>query len=173
MSTGGRRTQPQRVRRPAGRPYQGLLADQTAAILVAAILLVLGIAGFIPGLTRHVGDMHAIGSRSGAMLFGVFQVSLVLNLIHIAIGLAGLLLAGSFARARWYLLGGGLFCLGLWLVGILSSDAAKAVGLNSSDNWLHFGLGVTMIILGLTLAGTRVPTGAGGEVLLPLDQQDP
>ena len=39
--------------------------------------------------------------------------------------------------------------------------------LNASDDWLHFGIGVVMVILGLTLGATRVPTGADGEILVP------
>jgi hypothetical protein len=39
--------------------------------------------------------------------------------------------------------------------------------LNNADNWLHLGIGVTMIVLALTLAGARVPTGSGGEILVP------
>jgi hypothetical protein len=30
--------------------------------------------------------------------------------------------------------------------------------LNDADNWLHFGLGVVMLLLGVTLAGQRDPT---------------
>ncbi len=137
------------------RPYEGLLADQSAAIGVGALFLVLGILGAI----------KTIGGSSAAMLFGTFQVSLWLNLIHLALGIAGLAMARSFAMARWYLLGGGAVCLGLWLYGRLVGS--NVLALNNADDWLHFGLGVAMVILGLTLAGTRVPRGARGERLLP------
>jgi Domain of unknown function (DUF4383) len=171
MTSGDRPAHVSRARRRPSRPYKGLLADQLAAILVGSALLILGILGFIPGLTKNLDTIDPVGGKSGAMLLGIFQVSLLHNLIHIGLGLAGLVLARTFARARLYLLGGGLICLGLWLYGLLIDphSAANVLSLNNADNWLHFGFGVAMVILGLTLAGTRVPTGAGGEVLIPED----
>jgi hypothetical protein len=37
-------------------------------------------------------------------------------------------------------------------------SAANFVPVNGADNWLHFGLGAAMIVLGLTLARLRDPT---------------
>ena len=161
-----------RLRRPVYRPYKGLLAVQSAAILVAAIFLILGILGFTPGVTDHHEALRPLSPQSGALLFGTFQVSMLQNFIHLALGIAGLLLARSFAAARLYLLLGGLLCLGLWLYGLLIApqSAANVAAFNDADNWLHFGFGVAMIVLGLTLAGTRVPTGARGEVLVPPEE---
>ncbi len=131
-------------------PRVGLLADQYAAILVAAVFLVLGIAG---------------AAFANDMLLGTFAASLWLSLIHVALGIAGLAMARSFHAARLYLFGGGLLCLGLWLYGWMAGPGVLRV--NGADNWLHFGIGVAMLIFGLTLAGTRVPRGARGEPLLP------
>ena len=66
------------------------------------------------------------------------------------------------------LIGGGLIYLGLWLYGLLAdlSGPRNILPLNNADNWLHFSIGVVMVLLGLTLAGARVPTGAGGEPLI-------
>jgi hypothetical protein len=151
------------------RPYTGLLAVQSAAILVGAVFLVLGILGFTPGVTAHLDSLRFSGIRSGATLFGLFQISVLQNFVHVAMGVAGLLLARSYALARAYLLVGGLVFLGLWVWGLLLDpiSAANVLPMNNADDWLHLGLGVTMSVLALTLAGSRVPTGAGGEVLVP------
>jgi hypothetical protein len=155
------------------RPRIGLLAVQGAAVLVAAAFLAVAIAGFIPGLTTHLDQLHwAHGSRSE--LFGVFEVSVVHNLLHLAFGVVGLILARTFARARTYLIGGGLIYLGLWVYGLLIDLAGprNMLPLNNADNWLHFAIGVVMVLLGLTLAGTKTPTGADGEPLvLPEDEE--
>ena len=37
-------------------------------------------------------------------------------------------------------------------------SALNIVPLNNADNWLHFGLGVGMLLLGLTLTGQHDPT---------------
>ena len=82
-------------------------------------------------------------------------------------------LARTYARSRAYLLGGGVVFLGLWLYGLLTAPDGPAdiLPVNGADTWLHFGLGVAMVILALTLAGARVPTGARGEVL-PTEMPD-
>jgi hypothetical protein len=153
---------------PKRRLYTGLLAVQGAAILVGAAFLAIGILGFTPGVTTRLDAIELDGPRSGAMLFGVFEVSVLHNLLYVALGVVGLLLARRFAWARAYLLGGGLIFLGWWIWGLLDpASAANVLPVNNADNWLHLGIGVTMTVLALTLAGTRVPTGARGEVLVP------
>lgn len=141
------------------------MAAQGAAVAVAAVFLAIGVAGFTPGLTAHLDRMTWLAN--GGLLFGIFEVSIAHNLMHLAFGVAGLLLARTFARARWYLIGGGLIYLALWLYGMLNPHAREALLLNGSDNWLHFAIGVVMVVLGLTLAAARVPTGAEGELLIP------
>ena len=89
------------------RPRVGLLAVQGAAVLVAAAFLVAAIAGFIPGLTTHLDHLHWLGHESQARLFGVFEVSVLHNLLHLTFGVTGLLLSRTFARARAYLMAAG------------------------------------------------------------------
>ncbi len=149
------------------RPQVGLLAVQGAAVLVAAAFLAVAIAGFTPGLTTRLDQLQWWGPESHAQLFGMFDTSVLHNLVHLLAGMAGLLLATSYARARAYLIIGGLMFLGLWLYGLLGDPAVVPLG--DADNWLHFSIGVVMVLLGVTLAGARVPTGAGGEPLLPED----
>ncbi|HNM95472.1 MAG: DUF4383 domain-containing protein [Mycolicibacterium sp.] len=154
----------------SGRPRTrrvGLLAVQGATLIVAALFLAAGIAGFIPGLTSHLDQLRWQGESSRAQLFGVFDISVVHNLVHLVFGVAGLILARTYARARTYLIGGGFVFLGLWLYSLLSDAPDRALPLNNADNWLHLSVGVVMILLGLTLAGSKVPTGAEGEILIP------
>jgi hypothetical protein len=147
-----------------------LVAAQGAALAVAAVFLIVAIAGFVPGLTSNIHLLQWYGHHpagSGAQLLGTFDVSVAHNLVHLAFGVAGLVMARTFARARLYLIGGGLSYLALWLYGTLSTQPPELLPLNSADNWLHFGVGLVMVVLGLTLAGSRVPTGADGEILIP------
>lgn len=45
----------------------------------------------------------------------------------------------------------------LWVYGLIVADdgAANFVPVNSADNWLHLGLGVGMLLLGLVLGRRR------------------
>jgi hypothetical protein len=164
--------------RPKRRLYTGLLAVQSAAIVVSAVLLLIGVLGFVPGITTKLDALQLAGNLSEARLFDMFEVSVVLNLIHVAVGLVGLMMVRTYARSRTYLLAGGLVFLGMWIWGLLINlnSPANLLPVNNADNWLHLGIGVTMVVLALTLAGARVPTGAGGEILVQpaeMDQHSP
>jgi Domain of unknown function (DUF4383) len=130
---------------------------QTAAGAVGAVFLVVGIAGFIPGVTTHYGDMTFAGHDSSAKLLGIFMVSVLHNIVHLLFGIAGLVLAKTAAGAKNFLIVGGAIYLVLWLYGLIVDKASSAnfVPLNSADDWLHFILGVGMIALGVAL-GRRV-----------------
>lgn len=142
------------------RPVKGLTAAQDAAVLVASVFLLLGVLGFVPGITSGY-DALKPGPNSGAALFGVFAVSVALNLIHVAFGLVGLLLARTFWRAKAYLFIGGVLTLGLFGYGLAvhTNPQANVLTLDASDNWLHLGMGVVMLLLALTLAGVKTPAG--------------
>lgn len=137
-----------------------LMAVQGAAVLVAAAFLIVGVLGFIPGVTSHYDQLQWLGHHSTAQLFGVFAVSGLHNLVHIAFGVAGLAMARSYAMARAYFLLGGLAYLGLWFYGLFIDHRSPAnfFPVNNADNWLHFGLAIGMVVLGLTLAGQHDPT---------------
>lgn len=136
------------------------MAVQGAALLVAGSFLLVGVLGFIPGVTTDYDLLEWAGHHSGAKLFSVFAVSVLHNVVHLAFGLVGTVMARSYAAARAYLLVGGLVYLGLWLYGLLIAHDSPAnfVPVNGADNWLHLGLGAGMVLLGLTLAGRRDPT---------------
>jgi hypothetical protein len=135
------------------------MAVQGAALLIACVFLTVGLFGFIPGVTSDYGLLQWAGHQPGAKLFGVFAVSGVHNIVHLAFGVVGLMLTRSYAAARAYLLGGGLTYLALWVAGVFIDHSRANFGpVNGADNWLHFGLGGVMVVLGLTLAGQRDPT---------------
>lgn len=134
---------------------------QTASAAVGAVFLLAGIAGFIPGVTTNYDDMMFAGHESGAELIGVFNVSILHNLVHVAFGIAGLALARSWATARNFLIVGGVVYLALWVYGLLVHDEttnANFVPLNAADNWLHLALAAGMLALGFGL-GRRQDAG--------------
>ena len=126
---------------------------QKAATVVAATFLLVGVLGFIPGITTHYGDMTFAGHDSDAKLLGIFEVSVLHNIVHLLFGIVGLALARRWDGARSYLIGGGVIYLVLWLYGLLidRNSGANFVPVNNADNWLHFVLGVGMIALGVVL----------------------
>ena len=126
---------------------------QLAALVVGAVFLVVGILGFVPGITTDYEDLQWAGHESGAKLLGVFAVSGLHNIVHIVFGVVGLVAAATATAARAYLVGGGVVYLALWLYGLLVDEHSEAnfVPLNDADNWLHLGLGLGMVALGFAL----------------------
>jgi Domain of unknown function (DUF4383) len=122
----------------------------TAAMVVGATFLLVGILGFIPGITTNYGDMTFAGHESEAKLFGIFEVSILHNIVHLAFGVVGLAAARAAASAGWYLLIAGLVYAVLWIYGLVvdKGSSANFVPLNTADDWLHFVLAVGMVVLG-------------------------
>ena len=132
---------------------------QLAALVVGLVFLLVGILGFIPGVTTNYDQLTFAGHESEAALLGIFNVSILHNIVHLLFGVAGLLAARTFSAARAYLIGGGIIYLVLFLYGLLidHNSAANFVPVNTADNYLHLVLGIGMIALG-ALLGRRVTT---------------
>jgi Domain of unknown function (DUF4383) len=99
---------------------------------------------------------------SDALLLGVFQVSILHNIVHLLFGVIGILLARSFRGARAYLIGGGIIYLMLFLYGLLvgQDSVANFVPINTADDILHLilGIGIGMISLSVALSRARTTT---------------
>ncbi|CAN3129971.1 DUF4383 domain-containing protein [Mycobacterium sp. smrl_JER01] len=134
---------------------------QLAALIVGAVFLVVGVAGFIPGITTNYGELTFAGHHSGAMLLGIFAVSVLHNIVHLLFGVAGIALARTFSAARMYLIAGGAIYALLWVYGMVidHDSSANFIPVNTADDWLHFGLAVGMIGLGVVLGRTGARAG--------------
>ena len=112
---------------------------QKAARLVGIVFLLVGILGFIPGITTNYGDMGFAGNDSEAELLGIFQVSILHNLVHLVFGIAGLAMARTWETARNYLLWSGIIYVVLFIYGLFvgNDDDANFVPINNADDVLH------------------------------------
>ncbi|MFF0905738.1 UNVERIFIED_CONTAM: DUF4383 domain-containing protein [Kocuria sp. CPCC 205316] len=136
---------------------------QTAALLYGVVFLLVGAAGFVPGITTGYDTLQFAGHHSEAMLMGVFQVSILHNLVHLLYGIAGIALARTVGGARNFLRWGGAVYLLLWLYGLLinKESTANFVPLNTADDWLHLILGLTMV--GLSFLDRNTHDRAAGR----------
>ncbi len=130
---------------------------QNVARLLGIVFLLVGILGFVPGITTDLYDgLDFAGDGSEAELLGLFQVSVLHNIIHLLFGVAAFALAGTASGARMYLIGGGAIYLVLWLLGLIGG--LDWVPSNTADDWLHLVLGIGMIGAGVALTRDRVAT---------------
>ena len=134
---------------------------QLACAGVAVAFLLVGVLGFVPGVTTDYDTMEFAGHESDAQLLGLFEVSILHNIVHLLFGLVGLAMARTFASARTFLLAGGVVYLVLWIYGLAVDRESDAnfVPLDAADNWLHLVLGAAMIGLAFLLGSRRTDVG--------------
>ena len=132
------------------RTTQGRSTAQIVTMVIALVFVLVGLLGFIPGITTNFDTMTFAGHHSDAMLLGIFKVSVLHNIVHLLYGIVGFLMARSARGSVTYLITGGAIYFVLWVYGLLIDfdSTANFVPLNDADNWLHLGLAVGMIVLG-------------------------
>jgi hypothetical protein len=107
----------------------------------------------------HSRDHHKLPSlsvwfhESEAQLLGLFQVSILHNIVHLLFGVAWLVLARTVSGARNYPVWGGVIYLVLFVYRLIVGQQSEAnfVPVNPADDVLHLVLRVGMIALGLAL----------------------
>lgn len=126
---------------------------QKAALAVGIVFLLIGILGFIPGITGNYDQLGIAGADSEALLLGIFQVSVLHNIVHLLFGVAGVAMAKSATGAYNFLLWGGVIYAVLFIYGLIvpHDSAANFVPVNAADNILHLVLAIGMIGLALAL----------------------
>ena len=88
---------------------------QVFALVIGLTLVAAGIAGFFYNASFATGD-----DVPRDAVIGILDVNGWHNLVHIATGVAGLVLAGSYDGARLFALGGGELYLVVAVAGFLA-----------------------------------------------------
>ncbi|MFJ6675428.1 DUF4383 domain-containing protein [Actinosynnema sp. NPDC091369] len=157
----------------------GLQPAQVLAGLVGLVFLALGVLGFVrTGFGDFAGDQHA-------MLLG-FTLNPLHNVVHLAFGVLGLLMASTSGLARLYgwllfIAYGAVLLWGLALAGVFSTNPVAGLGnplaLNVNDNWLHLGLAAVGLLIAVLPARRKIVTEAPvdertGEPIAPVADHD-
>lgn len=147
-------------RSPTSRSYphdepshRGAMVAITAGILFVLV----GALGFIPGATKHIafkaGERFS-GTGSHAMLFGIFQTSVLANLIFLAVGLIAAVSSFFVLTTRLFFFVGAVFFAFLAIYGfsIDLSSSANFLPMNTAASFLHAGIAVVLLITGLAVS---------------------
>jgi Domain of unknown function (DUF4383) len=131
---------------------------QTAALVVGVVFLLVGILGFIPGITTHYSDLKFAGHNSDAELLGIFNTSILHNIVHLLFGIAGIAMSRTWDGARTFLIYGGVIYLVLFVYGLIfhGENGGNWIPVNWADNILHLLLGAGMVALGVVLGKETV-----------------
>jgi hypothetical protein len=138
------------------------MMTQRFALVVGIIYLVIGIAGFIPGLVQgqDYPDL-AVDAGSGALL-GLFPVNVVHHLVHLLVGVLGIAAYRTFDTARLYARGLAIVFGVLAVMGLISAANLHTMfGLTplfSHDVWLHAGTAIIAAYFGWGPVEDRVET---------------
>ena len=119
---------------------------QKLAFLFGVTFLVVGILGFIPGITVNYDDMKFAGEESDAELLGLFQVSILHNIAHLLFGV-GILAARRHRTALQYLLAAGILYVVLFVYGLIASEKGSEnfIPTNNADDVLHAVLALALL----------------------------
>ncbi len=115
---------------------------RTFALIFGIVYLLVGIAGFIPGVNDHNhAGMPALAVDSFyGRLMGLFPVNLMHNVVHILIGLWGIFGSRSIGGARMFARGVAIVYGLLTVMGLLPAPFSTTFGLApifGHDVWLH------------------------------------
>lgn len=129
------------------------MTTRTFAQIIGVLFLTVGVMGFVPLFvtTPHPNAVPGLFANDGyGLLFGLFPVNWIHNLVHLGVGIAGLAAASSVSKARG-------FARGLtWLYGLLAimgtipvlSMTFGLIPLHGWDVWLHGGTAASAAYFG-------------------------
>jgi hypothetical protein len=118
-----------------------MTAIRRFALILGIVFLVVGIGGFIPGLTQPHTHPDVMVTAGLGLLMGLFPVNVIHNLAHLIFGVWGLMASRSEGASRTY--GKGVFVAYavLTVMGLVSAMRLHTgfgfVPLYGHDIWLH------------------------------------
>jgi hypothetical protein len=137
---------------------EGRTLAQVYALALGAVLVVVGIIGFL------AEPSFAVGAKAHRGTLILFDVNGWHNVVHLLSGVAGLALAGTAARARIFCIGYGAVYVVVTILGFIVGDGGLLLSLipiNTADNLLHGAIALTGLAIGLsTPAAARRPAVA-------------
>ena len=129
----------------ADRVTAGKSATQTFALVFGAVYIVVGLLGFV---------MDPI--------LGIFDVNLLHNIVHLAVGAAWVFSSKDHATAKTVSLAIGVVYLLVAVLGFVAKDLMEdLLAINTADNFLHLvsgALGVYFGTAGAEMGTTRTST---------------
>jgi hypothetical protein len=129
---------------------------QVFALVIGLALVAAGIAGFFYNASFDTGD-----DLPRDAVIGVLDVNGWHNVLHIATGVIGLVLAGSYDGARLFAISAGAVYLVVAVAGFLAGDAGEIAGLipvNTEDNVLHLLIGIAGVGAGFATPAVEPPS---------------
>ena len=127
------------------------------ALVFGILFLLAGFSGFIPGLVQpaHGAPALAVEANHG-ILMGLFPVNILHNLVHVLIGVWGIVAYSSVSGARIYGRGLAVFYGLLAVLGLILATQTLfgLVPIYGNDVWLHAGSALVAAYFGWAATDT-------------------
>lgn len=109
------------------------------ALAYGIVFLLVGIAGFIPGLVTEPGPGAPPDAATDGRLLGLFPINALHNLVHIAFGIWGLAAYRALSQARLYARSVAVIYAVLAIMGLIPvlNTTFGIVPLYGHNIWLH------------------------------------
>jgi hypothetical protein len=122
---------------------------QRVAQVFGVVFLLIGLVGLFYSRTM---EMY--------LLFGMFPVNVLHNIVHLLFGIWGILAAKSFAGAKSYAQITGVLYLVLAVLGFVMPDGFGLIPMGGADIGLHAVIGIVLSYFGFTARDTVAPPAA-------------
>ena len=122
------------------------------ALIFGIVFVLVGLVGFITPGGTHMGADPAPGH-----ILGLFGVNLLHNIVHLLVGVWGIVASRSWGGARSFLQIGGIVYIVLAILGFFLPTTFGLIPIGGNDIYLHAVLGVIMAGLGFTAKPETAP----------------
>ena len=140
-----------------------MMSTRTFALIFGIVFLLIGVGGFIPGLTNHGATPHGDLTMTDyyGLELGLFPINLLHNIVHILFGIWGLLAYKSLSASRGYARAVAIIYAVLTVMGLVPalSTTFGLIPLYGADVVLHAVLAIVAAYFGFMhrdTAGDRV-----------------
>lgn len=117
------------------------MSIRTFARVFGIVFLLIGLSGFIPGVTTPHTHPDVTMDAGLGLAMGLFPVNLLHNLVHIAFGIWGLAASRSLGGSRGYFKGTSIIYAVFTVMGLIEAmrlwTTFGLVPLYGNDVWLH------------------------------------
>jgi hypothetical protein len=121
--------------------------SQRVALIFGVVFILVAVLGFVSpgGMNMGVDTPH--------LLLGLFPVNLLHNVVHLLLGIWGVLASRTWPAARTYCRIVGIIYLLLAVLGFVAPDTFGFIPIGGYDIWLHAVLGLVLAGVGFTDKG--------------------
>lgn len=139
------------------------MKTRTFALILGIAFIAVGILGFVPQVVTVPAETTGPTGMAGhGLLFGLFPVNALHNLIHLAFGVWGVVVWRDFAASRLYARSVAVIYAVLAVLGLIpaTNTLFGLVPLGGHDIWLHAVLAIASAYFGFASVAAVERQGA-------------